>query len=222
MDKMFDNTDKMLHNVDKLEENAQDTKESRLFLDWAGAHYLEQRDKMERFCSNKDYRFDEDVFSDTIVKVYDRVRRFPLKDMSDKGIEDYVFKAFKQNLKRESEYCRNSRRDWNVRDEEIEGLYEKWCNDTRKEEREKLMSDLWKDFAALYLIAKVEDNFDEEHFHLFKIKTLSRHMSYDKLRKVTHVKKCRQKVAEVYQWLKENVKREEVEQAFQIMYNDIL
>ena len=82
-----------------------------------------------------------------------------------------------------------------------------------------MRSDLYKDFATLYLLKQVEEQFDDEHFYLFRLKTFT-NLTYAQLAEKTGVKGCRQKVVDVKNWLKENVSKEEVEKAFENDYGE--
>ena len=84
-----------------------------------------------------------------------------------------------------------------------------------------LKSDLYKDFATLYLMKKVESNFDNEHFYLFRVKELTPGMTYKKLSESTNLKGVRQKVVEVKKWLQQNVTKEDINNAFMKMYGDL-
>ena len=80
--------------------------------------------------------------------------------------------------------------------------------------------DLKKDFYTLYLLHKVEDNFDAEHFYLFRMKTFT-NMTYAQLAYKTGMKGVRQKVVDVKNWLKQNVKQEDIRKEFQEIYGDL-
>ena len=141
-----------------------------------------------------------------------------MKDTTEKGIKNYFFMAFKQNLQRESQYARNQKRDGNVVN--LQSANERYQSSKLTQE-EKLKSDLYKDFATLYLMHKVEDNFDGEHFYLFRLKTFT-NMTYAKLSEHTGIKGCRQKVVDVKNWLKQNVKQEDIRKEFDAIYGEIL
>ncbi len=47
-------------------------------------------------------------------------------------------------------------------------------------------------------------------------------MTYKKLQEKTKAKKCRQKVSDVKNWIKENISKEEVKKAFNIMYGNLI
>ncbi len=197
-------------------------KDEQLFINYINDHYQELKSKYRKFCKEKDYQWDEDIFSDTILSCYTAIeRKGGLDDTTNQGIENYFFRSFKTNLQREKQYCRVSKRDLNYNSDNIFSLYEEWYNENNSPERIKLLSDLWCDFATLYILTKVEDNFDSEHFLLFRLKYLSK-LTYKKLQEKTKAKKCRQKVVNVRAWIRENVTKDEIKKAFEKMYGDLI
>ena len=193
-----------------------------LFIGYINDHYSELKYKYINFCKEKNYNWDEDIFSDTIIKCYDAIdRKGKLNDTTPQGIENYFFISFKLNLKREGQYARNQKRDRNVTSDSLYDMYEDWYNTNNVSSTEKIKSDLFKDFSVLYIMTLVEDNFDNEHFYLFKLKTLC-NMTYKELANKTGIKGCRQKVVDVKTWLKENLTKEEIRDGFQQMYGNLI
>lgn len=190
-----------------------------IFINYINSHYEELYGRFKAFCLDKKYDFSEDIFQDTILKCYKLIERKGLEDLSDKGIENYFFMSFKQNLQREKQYARNQKRDNNIVD--LSGAYSSYL-DTLLTQREKLQSDLYKDFATLYLLSKAEEHFDYEHFYLFRLKTFDKNMTYQKLQDKTGLKGVRQKVVDVKNWLKHNVSQSEVRKEFEAIYGDFL
>lgn len=194
-----------------------------LFINYINDHYNQLKAKYKQFCIEKQYNWDEDIFSDTIIKCYDAIeKKGKLNDTTNQGIENYFFRSFKQNLQREKQYCRVAKRDLNVTSDNIFQLYDEWYNEEYTPEHTKLLNDLWKDFATLYIISKVEDNWDNEHFLLFRLKYLVPQMTYKRLQEKTQAKKCRQKVVDVKNWVQENISKDEIKEAFTRMYGDLL
>lgn len=189
------------------------------FIKYINDNYDELFNRFQAFCNDKRYTFDADIFQDTIVKCYTLIdKQGYLKDTSNKGIENYFFMSFKQNLQREKQYARNQKRDDNVVN--LSAVNEMYQNSKLTQE-EKLQSDLYKDFATLYLLHKVEDNFDAEHFYLFRLKTFT-NMTYAQLAEKTGIKGVRQKVVNVKNFLKSNVKQEDIRKEFDEIYGEIL
>ena len=204
-----------LRTIEQMKENEI---QGRKFLNWINENLDSQKTKLMAFCLNKKYDWDEDIFSDCIVKIYDKILKKKLEDESDKGFEGYLFCTFKQNLHREKLYARNLKRDEN--NANISALNEMFLNQKLTQE-EKLLSDLRKDFTTLYLMQKVEENFDAEHFYLFRLKTFTG-MTYRQLYEHTGIKGARTKVVAVKNWLKENVTKQEVDKVFNALYGNIL
>lgn len=192
--------------------------QGRKFLNWINKNYDEQQQKLKAFCNDKKYEWDEDIFQDCIIKIYNKILKSKLVDDSDKGFDGYFFMSFKINTIRKNQYAAVAKRDGNVVN--LSGAYENYKN-TELTEQEKLKSDLKKDFYTLYLLHKAETNFDSESFYLFKQKVFEKGLTYKQLQEKTGIKGCRQKVVNVKNWLRENISKKEIEKEFQEIYGDL-
>lgn len=196
---------------------------NKLFLNYINDHYTLLKNKYRKFCIEKQYDWNEDVFSDTILNCYNAItKKGQLNDTTAQGIENYFFRSFKQNIQREKQYCRVSKRDLNYTSDSLNIAYENWYNETKDSAINKIRTDLYKDFATLYIMHRVEDTFDAEHFRLFNLKTMIPNMTYKKLQEKTHCTGCRQKVVNVKNWVKDNVTKKEITEAFQRIYGNLL
>lgn len=194
-----------------------------IFLNYINDHYAELKNKYWKFCQEKQYEWNEDIFSDTILKCYDCIKKKgELKDKTSYGIESYFFKAFKNNIMNEQRYSRNKKRDRNINSDTINDLYETWYNDNFNDARVKIVNDLFKDFSILYIMSRVEDNFDKESFYLFRIKTLVPNMTFKRLADTTKIKASRRKCIEVMRWVKDNIKKEDIRTVFFSVYGDLI
>lgn len=197
--------------------------DARLFLEYINDNYEILKNKYKTMCIQNQLNWDEDVFSNTILSCYNAInKKGKLDDTSNQGIENYFFRSFKQNVQRERQYCRVSKRDLNYNSDSINQAYENWYNGTKDTAINKIRSDLYKDFATLYIMHRVEDEFDAEHFRLFNLKTLIPDMTYKKLQEKTKCTSCRQKVIDVRNWVRNNVTKEEIKKAFNLMYGNLL
>lgn len=209
-------------NVIFIEKTRIKVEDNRLFINYISDHYNQLYYKYRQFCKEKDYQWDEDIFQDTIVNCYSAItKKGKLQDTSNQGIENYFFKSFKMNIMREKQYARNQKRDLNVEADDVDVMYEEWTNNNKEDARTKIVSDMWKDFSCLYIMMLVEDNWDDEHFYLFRLKHLC-NMTYKQLTDKTGIKGVRQKILDVKQWLKDNLTKEEINKAFQLAYGDLL
>ena len=196
-------------------------KDEETFLLHINDNYERLRGRYMKFCHEKQYQWDEDIFSDTIVKCYDTIKRKGrLDDNTPDGIENYFFKSFKINLQREKQYSRNAKRDLNLTDS-LESIYEDYYNNSNITPTEKIRNDSWKDFATLYIMMAVEQQFDYEHFHLFQLKMLC-NLTYRELAQKTNSKGVRNKVLAVKQWVKDNISKEQIKRAFDEQYGKML
>ena len=182
-------------------------------------NYYTIKKELQSYCDSVGQAFDEDIFQDTILKCYKLIeKQGNMKDSTLQGCKNFMFQSFKRNLKREQQYARNQKRDGNVVNLQL--INERYQSSKLTAE-EKLKSDLYKDFATLYLMKKVEEHFDDEHFYLFRLKTFT-NMTYAKLSEKTGIKGVRQKVVDVKNWLKQNVKQDDIRMEFDAIYGEIL
>lgn len=193
--------------------------DAKRFINTVNDNYETIKKELQSYCDSVGETFDEDIFQDTILKCYTLIEKNgEMKDSSYQGCKNFMFQAFKRNLKRETQYARNQKRDGNITN--LSKYNEVYLNSKLTQE-EKLKSDLYKDFATLYLMKMVEENFDGEHFYLFRLKTFT-NMTYAQLAEKTGIKGCRQKVVDVKNWLKENVKQQDIKDEFDEIYGDLL
>lgn len=189
------------------------------WLSFIGENYDVIKRENRAWCeSSKGMPWDEDVFQDTIVKCYESIRRNGLKRTSPQDKKNYLFKSFKMNLLRERQYPFNARRDRNC--EDVGGMYERWYNSEYSNAREKLVSDLWKDFATLYVLTYVDDHFPADYSHTFKLKLLCGY-TYRQL-KDRGIELSRTKVLAVKNYLKDNLSRDDVRNAFYEIYGELI
>ena len=188
------------------------------YLTYVGINYKNLMKRMKAFCSDKGYIWDEDVLADTFLKVHDRIEKKGIDDSSDDGFENYTFMAFRQNVKREALYARVKKR---CETEDVHILYEKYFNSTKTSSTEKIQGDLFKDFSLIYILMKVEENFDNDHFYLFKLKHLCG-MTYKELSEKTKIPNARKKVLTVMHWLKKNITKQEIEKRFDETYGYLI
>lgn len=197
-------------------------KDQDLFINFINQNYVDLKNKYWKFCQENFYDWDEDVYSDTIIRCYDIIERNGLKDKSPYGIESYFFKAFVNNIRNERNYSRIKKRDFNITSDNINDIYEAWYNKTQDSSKVKLVNDLFKDFAILYIMTRVEANFDAEHFYLYRLKSLVPDMTFKRLAETTKIKASRLKTIEVQRWVKDNIKKEDVRTAFFQIYGDLI
>lgn len=198
--------------------------DAELFLNHINENYTKLKWKYYRFCIENHLSWDEDIYSDTILKCYETIeKKGKMQNNTPYGIESYFFLAFKNNIRNEQRYCRSRLRDKNISSDNINDLYEEFYNKSNDTATVKIQNDLFKDYAILYIMLKVEEHFDQEHFYLYRIKTLTKGMTFKKLQdQCKNIKSTRKKVIEVQNWLKGNVTKEEIRKSFFEEFGDLI
>lgn len=188
------------------------------FLQWVNDNYEYLKNHHQAYCLNTRQNWDEDIFCDTYLKIYEKIKKDGIKDDTPRGMECYFFMAFKINTKRETQYSRNTKKDENNANLPI--LQEIYLN-TQLTEREKLVQDLQKDYFTLRILEKIEKQFPYEDCRLFKIK-LFENLTYKQLTDKTGVKGIRQKIVDIKNWIKENITKEELIKEFNEKFGDLI
>lgn len=190
------------------------------FREYVNEKYDYLKQHLIAYCMNQHYNWDEDIFHDTIAKCIDIVDRKGIKDKTEKGMENYIFKSYKFNTMRERQYCRVTKRDNNITD--ITGAYEDYLDNLPTADA-KVENDMYVDFSAMYLAsmaenAMIEGQITPEEFHLWRFKTFLPYLTYNKLEEMTKSKGVRNKVKKVRQWLKDNVTLDMINENFNKLY----
>ena len=198
--------------------------DAELFLNHINDNYTKLKWKYYRFCKENHLTWDEDIYSDTILKCYETIeKKGKMQNNTPYGIESYFFLAFKNNIRNEQRYCRSRLRDKNISSDNINDLYESWYNKTQDSSRVKLEHDLFQDFSILYIMLRVEERFDPEYVYLYKVKTLTKGMTFKKLQtEHKNIKSTRKKVIDVQNWVKNNITKEEIRKEFNELYGDLI
>ena len=76
------------------------------FLEYAGKHYKDIKKKWTTRLKKQGLSFSEDIFQDTILKVYSHIEEYKGTD-----IDGYWYKSFLQNTRRDGDYSYHKRDD---------------------------------------------------------------------------------------------------------------
>ena len=173
------------------------------WLQYIGTIYEEYRMKYFKMANDLNYKVSEDMLNDTILACYNSIARNNLSDTTEQGMRNYLFRAFKVNLNAISNY--DKRKD--VVDD-LTALAEQYENQGEATYN-KIKKQLFEDYSVIYLLNKVEDNFDTISFHCFRLKTMLP-CTYQRLREITKVKDCKKRVVKIMKWLRENITEKEI------------
>lgn len=185
------------------------------FLQFANDNYNDFKKKWHKYLYDKQVDFDEDVFSDTILKVYDYIEKNGINDTTDSGMANYWFRSFNTNIKREKQYSRNINRDKNI--DATEELSKEMNGDN--ELQLKIRRHVFEDWSIVYILRLVEDNFDSISFHCFRLYYILDKMTYSKLREITKVPDSKKRVVTIKNWLKDNLTKQQMEKEFSKYYD---
>ena len=177
------------------------------WIQYIGTIYEEYRMKYLKMANYLNYNVNEDMLNDTILACYNSIARNNLSDTTEQGMRNYLFRAFKVNLNAISNY--DKRKD--VVDD-LTALAEQY--ETQGEATyNKIKKQLFDDYSLIYILEQVENNFDTITFHCFRLKTMLP-CTYQRLREITKVKDCKKRVVKVNKWLRENMTRQDIYNAF--------
>lgn len=191
------------------------SEQSSRFLKFANEHYEDYKKKWAKYLYDRQVYFDEDVFSETVLKVYDYINTNGIKDDSDSGLANYWFKSFNTNIKREKQYSRNVNRDKNI--DATEELSKEMNGED--ELKLKIRRHVYEDWSIVYILRLVEDNFDSISFHCFRLYYILDKMTYSKLREITKVPDSKKRVVTIKNWLKDNLTKQQMEKEFSKYYD---
>lgn len=163
-------------------------KRAKDFLNLTAKYYEQYREKWEHLLKSIGLKFDEDVYNDTIIKVYDKLMNDPddINTTEDEAIA-YWYQSFVNNIKRNKQYACNSKVD-----------------DTD-------VIDLLKDKAYIVgashlyyptirmLLEKIKAEFGEPSFHLFKMYYLTEY-TYDEINDIVGYN-AKPKINKIRKWL---------------------
>ena len=177
------------------------------WIQYIGTIYEEYRKKYFKMANDLNYNVNEDMLNDTILSCYNSIARNNLSDTTEQGMRNYLFRAFKVNLNAVSNY--DKRKD--VVDD-LSALAERYENQGEATYN-KIKKQLFDDYSLIYIFEMVENNFDTITFHCFRLKTMVS-CTYQRLREITKVKDCKKRVIKVNKWLRENMTRQDIYNAF--------
>jgi hypothetical protein len=158
-------------------------KRAKEFLELSGRLYTTNKEKWKKMVDG----FDEDVYNDTILKVYDSI----LKGADTQGdLNGYWFKSFKNNLNRNKDYSHKKKRDDT---DVIELLKDKEYEENNVNLYYSTISDI---------LLKVKHKFDRKTFEVFRMYLLC-DMSYEQLNSITGMTDCKERISKVKKWINE-------------------
>lgn len=185
------------------------------YMEYIGTVYMEYVD----FFNNIFGEFGGDIASETVLKTYTSIRRHGMRNLDNENIEqrhrqfrNYFFISAKLNniTKKQDEAKRRG-----IFQSDNDGVD---MVDTESSDA-KVRKDLLKDYMVMRIIDIVEDNFDDISFRCYRLYSLLEGMTYAKLKQLTGITNCKQRVVDVKKWLRENVDEGELRKDFEREYD---
>ena len=197
--------------------------DATVFINYINDNYDKVGGTLKLLSAQRKMKYSEDAFHESILRCHKAIEKKGfLKDKSAYGITSYLIRSYFNLINEEKRSAKVKKRDMNYNSDNIGGLYEDYYNSNFTDARQKIISDMYKDFSILYIMMVVEQNFDNEHYYLFKLKELIPDMTYKKLAEKTKIKAVRQKVVEVKKYIQANVTKEMIRKEFYDIYGDII
>ncbi len=152
------------------------------FLNYSGEHYNEVKKKWSTRFKKQGISFDEDIFQDTIIHIYNILEK---REVEDTKIENYWYQSFLINTKRDNKYSRHKR------DDDIDVYV--YLDEFPVEDRGILLSDIEDKLKSLNDIEK----------HLIYIYYLT-DITIKELEELTNIKDLRYKIRGIIKKIKKN------------------
>ena len=166
-------------------------KRAKDFLNVTAKYYVHNKDKWQRLISVLGLSFDEDVYNDTIIKVYDKLLNEEDIDKTEDEIIAYWYQSFVNNIKRDKIYSYNKNRD----DSDVIELLK---------DRELIIGDEHLYYPTIRLLLnKIMKGFNADDYHLFRMYYLTEY-TFDELSNIIGYD-VKGKIIKMKKWLKENV-----------------
>lgn len=193
--------------------------QARKFLNWVSSNYEENKNNVIAYAKNKQIEWNEDIYNETILYIYNLIMKKGLSDTTDNGFKNYLFMALRNNILREQMYARNQKKDANT--DNIDALYDVYYNSHNLHPIEKIKNDTLQDFSVIYILKQIEKHFDADTFNYVRLKFFLG-ITYKQLIEMTGNTKARQKVSDAIKWVKENITKTDIHNEFIKEFGDEL
>ena len=160
---------------------------------------------------------DEDLAGEVLIKTYNCIKNNGLstvdldteEDLKKKVFKNYFFISAKLTNITKKKYQQKSPID-RVTNENIDDL----------PTEEKIRNQIYKDYKVMYIVNKVEENFDAIDYRCFRLYHLLKNMTYAKLRQLTGIKNAKMRVITINKWLRQNITEQHIMDSFNKEFNN--
>ena len=81
------------------------------YITYVGEHYEEMKNKCKSRLSKRNLIFSEDIFQDTLLKIYDNLEKYKDNKLDISSIESFWWQSFLNNTKRDTKYSCHKKDD---------------------------------------------------------------------------------------------------------------
>lgn len=163
---------------------------------------------------------DEDLAGEVLLKTYNCIKNNGIstvdldteEDLKKKVFKNYFFISAKLTNITKKKYQQKSPID-RVTNENIDTI-----DDLPTEE--KIKNQIYNDYKVMYIVKKVEENFDAIDYRCFRLYHLLKNMTYAKLRQLTGIKNAKMRVITINKWLRQNITEQQIMDSFNREFND--
>lgn len=163
---------------------------------------------------------DEDLAGEVLIKTYNCIKNNGLptvdldteEDLKKKVFKNYFFISAKLTSITKKKYQQKSPID-RVTNENIDTI-----DDLPTEE--KIKNQIYKDYKVMYIVKKVEENFDAIDYRCFRLYHLLKNMTYAKLRQLTGIKNAKMRVITINKWLRQSITEQQIMDSFNREFNN--
>lgn len=166
-----------------------------LFNKFVDKNYEIFKRKMQKMCHLKHFTYSDDVLQDTLLKVLAKIQKTGINAENEKGIENYIFRAFVLNTYQMHKQLQNSKLDYNVN--------LKFTPDDGSTYNEKI------DIMLDYLKELVTMEFGTEKCKLWYLKYYTNNnYTFKQLKEITGIEKPKKIIDDINKYLKTNVNKD--------------
>jgi hypothetical protein len=145
------------------------------FLTYAGQQYETNKKKWRQRIKKLGYTFSEDIYNDSIIKVYDNINKDKL-NINEDNIENYWYISFLNNTKREDKYSSHTKKDDTI------DVY-------------AYLDTIPDELPSVYTFQK-DNSITEQQLHLFLIYNLT-DITYKELEQLTNITDIKYKIKKI-------------------------
>lgn len=169
---------------------------------YISTNYTAIKNRLQKYCKLRGMEWSADVFHSTLLKVLEKRN---LSDMTDDGILNYIFMAFKINTLREQQYPYIARRI------PMEAPPDRADTD-RDDLQARIERDALSDYTASVILQAIEQVFTPAEYNAFRLKQMGG-LTYKQLAEKTGYKDGRKAVKRIMEWTSQ-INRETIRDAF--------